>query len=135
MSTMVANELISGVNIISQYQSTYYLNGFGGIIFFSIFSFLLCCFLTGLFIETLVTKYGNVQFYTVVGFLVLFTFIFTIGLFQKARNIDIYDITRYKVTITDTAKYNEVNDKLYIITEDHGVYDVYLKSDIINEYK
>ena len=132
MSTMVANELISGVNIISQYQSTYYLNGFGGIIFFSIFSFLLCCFLTGLFIETLVTKYGNVQFYTV---LVLFTFIFTIGLFQKARNIDIYDITRYKVTITDTAKYNEVNDKLYIITEDHGVYDVYLKSDIINEYK
>ena len=132
MSTIVANELIPGVNIINQYETTYYPDNFGGmILFIIIFSLCFCC-LFGLLLGVLIEKDGDTQFYVTIGFLTLISFIFTIGLFRKVRSIDIYDITRYKVLITDTAKYNEVNDKLYIIKEDHGVYDVYLKSDIIN---
>lgn len=125
-------ELIEGVNIISQYESTYYPENYGWLIFFMILFFLCFCCLFGFLLGVLSEKYGDIQFYVTIGFLTLISFIFTIGIFRKIRNIDIYDITRYKVTITDTAKYNEVNDKLYIIKEDHGVYDIYLKSDMIN---
>ena len=124
-------ELIEGVTIISQYETTYYPDNFGGLIFFMILFFLCFCCLFGLLLGVTIEKDGNTQFYVTIGFLTLISFIFTIGLFRKIKSIDIYDITRYKVSITDTAKYNGVNNKLYIIKEDHGVYDVYLKSDMI----
>ena len=125
-------ELIEGVNIISQYENTYYPENYGKLILLMI-CFLLCFYvLFGVLLGVLSEKYGDIQFYVTIGFLTLISFIFTIGLFREVKSIDTYDITEYKVTITDTAKYNEVNDKLYIIKEDHGVYDIYLKSDMIN---
>lgn len=128
-------ELIEGVNIISQYESTYHPENYGELILLMIF-FLLCfgC-LFGVLLGVLINKEGNIQFYITVGFTTLITFIVTIWLFRKVKNIDTYDITEYKVIITDIAKYNEINDKLYIIKEDHGVYNVYLKSDILNSDK
>lgn len=128
-------ELIEGVNIISQYESTYLPENYGELILLMIF-FLLCfCCLFGVLLGVLINKEGNIQFYITAGFTTLITFIVTISLFREVKSIDTYDITEYKVIITDIAKYNEINDKLYIIKEDHEVYNVYLKSDILNSDK
>lgn len=76
-------ELIEGVNIISQYGTTYYPDNFGGLIFFMII-FLLCfCCLFGLLLGVLINKKGDTQFYVVIGLLTFISFIFTIGFFVK----------------------------------------------------
>lgn len=128
-------ELIEGVNIISQYESTYYPENYDKTILLTIIFFLVFCVMTGIFIASLMNQDEDFSFYISVGFVMLISFILTIGLFCKIRSIDTYDIIEYKVIITDTAKYNEINDRLYIIKEDHGVYDVYLKSDILKSDK
>lgn len=128
-------ELIEGVNIISQYESVYYPDNYGKTILLMIVFFLVFCVMAGILITSLINQDEDFSFYITITFIILISFILTIGLFCKAKSIDTYNITEYKVTITDTAKYNEVNDKLYIIKEDHGVYDVYLKTDMLNSDK
>lgn len=123
-------ELIEGVSIISQYESTYYPEDFAGLVLITIMAFVAFVTFTTVLIVAFINKDGDKEFYITFVLLSIISLIIFIGLFNKAKHTNTYDIMEYKVTISDTAKYNEVNEKLYIIKEDHGVYDIYLKSDI-----
>ena len=89
---ITTTELIEGVNIISQYETTYYPDNFGRLIFFMILFFLCFCCLFGLLLGVIIEKDGNTQFYVTIGFLTLISFIFTIGIFRKI----LYSVAEYR---------------------------------------